>query len=211
MRWLLPSQTLPSVVRLIHCNLIQTSGSVSTTSLAFLRYELVMYLCVCTHLPILCSMLIMRNKLSRLRKNLLFTLVSRPLKLCIVHGRPDRCAWSMHHSTRPSKLEFPRLRSTMRRSLITGHTLFPCVSVLLYSFATYSRSLLVLNPEEKTTHFKKHWSKDLQKEVRKVAEDIVSFHWLVMWSYVFELIVLVQGAMVQDIRYWRGKPWSTTW
>lgn len=97
-RWLLLSRTLPNIARLIRCSLIQMNGSVSTTSLAFLRYELVTLLCICAHLPLLCSMLTMHNKLSHPRKNLLFTLAFWPLKLCTVHGPPDHCAWSMRRS-----------------------------------------------------------------------------------------------------------------
>jgi len=33
----------------------------------------------------------------------------------------------------------------------------------------------VLDPEKKMDYFKKHWSKELQKEVEESAEEIVSY------------------------------------
>ena len=69
--------------------------------------------------------------------------------------------------------------------------------LLLFSaFFSYSLSLVVLNTEEKTNHFKKHWNKDLQNKVRVVAEDVVSFLQFIMWYCSIEWIVVVQGAMV---------------
>ena len=76
-----------------------------------------------------------------------------------------------------------RLMVTMRKPLLRTRTLRRWVLFSLYYVIVTSNLYLVLNPKEKMSHFKKHWSEDLQDDVLECLEKVVRL--------IFTIVVII--------------------
>ena len=103
-----------------------------------------------------------------------FMLPFRLLKNYTRHGTVEVRVGSMLHFPMGCGLVLQKLRSTITRPrrLMPIHLL--CVRFFFFDLLQMSHRTSVLNPNEKMSYFEKNWDPELQAEVLRSAENIMS-------------------------------------
>jgi hypothetical protein len=128
-----------------------------------------------------------------------------PLKHFTKHGpRVLRVQNSCHSSVASSeRLRKSRNITTKRQRHM--HIPFRCVCLFFLCTSNLIKLTihiyLVLDPEMKMAHFKRHWTADLQDKIRESAEEIVSCQMLLLFH---AHIHVVQGTLSSAVRYCRS-------